>query len=86
MLFIVRKFSLKEKHHTLTGYNASVGFKLTAARFVNSAIVPILVNFGFSKWYKNGGLVQDATYLVLFIAVGEPLMLYCDPWYIKRKV
>jgi hypothetical protein len=85
MLMIVRKFSLQERPHTLTGYNASVGFKLTAARFVNSAIIPILVNYEFSKWYRQGGLAQNATFLVFAIALQEPLMLFCDPWFLKRK-
>jgi hypothetical protein len=45
LLIIVRKFSLRENHITYTSYNLSVAFKLTIARFVNSAIIPILVNY-----------------------------------------
>jgi hypothetical protein len=44
LLIVVRKLSLKERHHTLTNYNLSVALKLTAARFINSALVPIIVN------------------------------------------
>ena len=51
LLIVVRKLSLKERHHTLTNYNLSVAMKLTAARFINSALVPIIVNWQTKEWF-----------------------------------
>lgn len=51
LLIVVRKLSLKERHLTLTNYNLSVATKLTAARFINSALVPIIVNWSIEEWF-----------------------------------
>ena len=48
---VVRLFSQYEKYETLTAMDISVAFKLTLARFVNTAIVPIMVNGDASKWF-----------------------------------
>jgi Skp family chaperone for outer membrane proteins len=84
LLIVVRKFSLKERHLTLTGYNLSVATKLTLARFFNSAMVPIFVNWEIENWFDQGGLVQDVSYLILIIAFTEPLTMLIDVFYIKR--
>jgi hypothetical protein len=42
---IVRFMSVKERQETYTAYNLSVAFKLALARFINTAIVPTVVNF-----------------------------------------
>ena len=55
----MRNLSAKEKHETLTAYNLSVAFKLTFARFINTAIVPVIVNISSDKWFNEGGLVSD---------------------------
>jgi hypothetical protein len=47
---VVRRFSLYEKHETYSNHNISVAMKLTIARFLNTAIVPILVNRSFTRW------------------------------------
>lgn len=57
LLIVVRKLSLKERHLTLTNYNLSVATKLTAARFINTALVPFFVNWFVEDWFKQGGLV-----------------------------
>lgn len=41
---VVRKLSLYEESETITAYNLSVALKLTLVRFVNTAIVPLVVN------------------------------------------
>jgi len=56
---IVRTLSVKEKHETYTAYNLSVAFKLTFARFINTAIVPCIVNIKVGQWFREGGLVSD---------------------------
>lgn len=49
MKIVVRKLSFYEKHDTYTAHNISVAFKLTVARFINSAIVPLVVNVSNSS-------------------------------------
>lgn len=41
---VIRKLSLYEESETMTAYNLSVALKLTLVRFVNTAIVPLVVN------------------------------------------
>ncbi len=57
MLKVVRLLSFYEYNETLTDYNISVAFKLTYARFINTAIVPIIVNLNSKSWFTPGGLV-----------------------------
>jgi len=51
LITIVRTLSIKEKHETYTEYNLSVAFKLTFCRFINTAIVPMIVNITADKWF-----------------------------------
>lgn len=57
ILRVVRLLSFYEYNETLTDYNISVAFKLTYARFINTAIVPIIVNIDHNNWFMTGGLV-----------------------------
>lgn len=57
--WVVKTLSIKEKHETYTAYNLSVAFKMTFARFINSAVVPCIVNISSDKWFNEGGLVSD---------------------------
>lgn len=83
---IVRKFSLYEKQDTLTAYNMSVAFKLTIARFVNSAVVPVVVNVSVNDWFNDGGLVTVAFYVVLSVSFVDPFLTLVDPFIIIRYV
>ena len=47
---VVRKMSTYEKHDTWTADSVSIAFKLTAARFVNTSIIPLLINSTFDSW------------------------------------
>ncbi len=54
-----------ERHDTVTSHNTSVAFKLLIVKFIDSTLIPLLVNSDPSKWYENNGLITDA-YSVLF--------------------
>lgn len=83
--FVVRKFSLSEKHSTLTAYNISVAFKLTMARFINTSIIPIVVNYKYEQYFNNGGLIPDVFYLILAISFVDPIMYWVDiPYQVRR--
>ena len=62
--FIVRRFSLAEKHETLTKLNVSVAIKLTIARFINSSVILVITNGDPKNWFKGGSLAYDATILI----------------------
>ena len=54
--------------------NVSVAFKLTIARFINSALVLVIVNSESRSWYKSGDLVYDATILIGILTFQGPIM------------
>jgi hypothetical protein len=64
MVFIIRRFSMEEKHETLTKLNVSVAVKLTVARFLNSSVILVLTNGDPKDWFKGGSLAYDATILI----------------------
>lgn len=81
---VVRKFSMMEHHETYTAYNLSVAFKLTFARFVNTSIVPIVVNVAHDYWFIDGGLISDIFYVMISISFLDPILYFFDPFYMMR--
>lgn len=73
-----------EKHETYTAYNLSVAFKLTLARFINTSIVPIVVNVASNRWFVDGGLVSDIFYIMVSISFLDPILYALDPFYVIR--
>ncbi len=85
LVILIRKFSISERHETYTKYNVSVAFKLTVATFVNSAIIPIAVNFDQdTEWFANGGLVVDIFYNFISISFITPILYLADVFFIIR--
>ncbi len=41
---VVRYLTQYEKLETSTAFNVSVAMKLTIARFINTAIIPVIIN------------------------------------------
>lgn len=76
---IMRRFSDMERHETQTKLNVSVAFKLTVARFLNSSLVIVLVNWDNAKnWYNGGNLVYDASILIVLLTFQPPLFYLMD--------
>ena len=65
--FVIRRYSLSEKHETATKMNVSVAIKLTIARFLNSSVTIILVNATPETWFQGGDLVYDASILIILL-------------------
>lgn len=65
--------SLKEKHETQTAYNLSVAFKLTLCMFINTALVPVLVNIYAYRWFVSGGLISDIFSIMIAISFIDPI-------------
>jgi len=83
---VVRTLSIKEKHETYTAYNLSVAFKLTFVRFINTAIVPCIVNISSDRWFVKGGLVNDAFSIMTSISFTEPITYVFDVGAIIRQL
>lgn len=64
LVYIIRRFSLGERHETTTKMNVSVAIKLTVARFINSSVILVVVNSDANRWFDGGSLVYDATILI----------------------
>ena len=82
----MRTLSIKEKHETYTAYNLSVAFKLTFVRFINTAIVPCIVNISSDRWFVKGGLVNDAFSIMTSVSFIEPITYVFDVGFIIRKL
>jgi hypothetical protein len=71
---VVVYLTVFERHETRTAYNLSVAMKLVIARFVNTAIVPVVVNIYSNRWFVDGGLVSDIFSIMVSIAFVDPLV------------
>lgn len=71
---VVRSMSEYEKHDTWTANSISIAFKLTVARFVNTSIIPLIINSSFNSWIETGGLVSNIFYLILSVAFLDPFL------------
>ena len=71
---VVVYLTVFERHETRTAYNLSVAMKLVIARFVNTAIVPVIVNIYSSRWFIDGGLVSDIFSIMISISFVDPIV------------
>jgi len=83
---MVRKLSIKENHETYTAYNLSVAFKLGIVRFINTAIVPTVINSAPNRWFPDGGLVSDYFSIMVAVSVTDPLLYILDFSFIVQKL
>ena len=65
LIRFVRRFSLFEKHQTVTKIDVSVALKLAIARFLNQSIILVLVNENTKRWFEGGSLASDASILMI---------------------
>ena len=81
----IKKLSAKEKHQTYTKFHLSTSFKLISALFVNTCIIPLLINLGRENWFENSGLVNDIFYNSLSQAFVNPTMYLFNISYFMKK-
>ncbi len=79
---IIRVFTSYEKHITNTSYNTSVAVKLTIALFLNSALVPLVVNW--DDFYSEHGLAKEVNYIMLANALFYPIAYVFNPNWVIR--
>ena len=83
---IVRSLSIKENHETYTAYNLSVAFKLGFVRFINTAIVPTVINWNHARWFVDGGLVNDYFSIMITVSFTDPILYVFDAGVIVQKI
>lgn len=71
--YVVRYLSVKERNDTYTEYNLSVAFKLFVVRFLNTAIVPVIVSANTDNWFINGGLVSNFFSIMISFSFTSPI-------------
>ena len=67
LIIAMKAFSLRERPHTQTVMNVNVAFKLSIARWLNSSVILVLVQWRADRWFDAGGLVEDAGVLILLM-------------------
>ena len=72
--WVVRYLTEKERHETYTAFNISIAIKLMLARFVNTAIVPVIINIQSDMWFNEGGLVSDLFSIMISISFIDPVL------------
>ncbi|CAD8147633.1 unnamed protein product [Paramecium octaurelia] len=91
MGLLIKKFVSLELHSTQTEFNISFANKLGIAQFLNTAIVPLLVNIALNdqdiltQTWKDGGLISDVCLVLIMNAIFPWLFNLLDPYYFYRQ-
>lgn len=83
---VIRILASFEKQETYTKYHRSVASKLSISMFINTAIVPIVVNASRDDWFRPGGLMVDIFYNALSISFISPILYFFTPGYFVKKL
>ena len=83
---VVRKLTAKEVHATYTKYHLSVSFKLVAAMFINTALIPLFVNLGSKAYFIDWGLVMNIFYNSITYAFITPFFYFANIGHIIKKI
>lgn len=86
LVTLIRRFSASEQHETHTKYTLSVALKLTIATFVNSGIIPLVVNRREQDWFTNSGLALDIYNNVISLSFVTPLLYLVDVMFFLRLI
>ncbi|CAI2379656.1 unnamed protein product [Moneuplotes crassus] len=69
-----------EGHDTYTSYTLSLTIKMVTTLYINTAIIPLCVNYEEKFWFSGTGLIADIFYNTLAICFLSPLMYLFDPF------
>ena len=84
---LIRLYSKQEMHYTWSNYNLSVGNKLVLAMFLNTAIIPLVINYDYkTMWFSAGGLAVNIFWIQVANAVVNPLIYLASPVYQLRRL
>jgi hypothetical protein len=83
---IIYAFSKSERQLTYSDFSISVAYKLTFARFVNTSLIPIIVNISIEYWFNDGGMVSEFFYIILSTSFLNPILCYFDVFYLLKLI
>ena len=63
-----------------------MAFKLTFVKFINTSIVPVVVNTYSGRWFVEGGLVQDIFSIMISLSFTDPILYLFDHGVILRAL
>jgi cytochrome bd-type quinol oxidase subunit 2 len=83
---IVRILTHAEKHTSYTSYHLSVMVKLVLAMYVNTAIIPLLINSRPSQWFTSSGLSADIFFNTLAVCFFGPIVYIWTPAQVLKSI
>ena len=87
MKLAVRYFSKFEKHKTYTYFNISTASKLIVSLFLNTAVIPVMVNYKKEEWFTGAGLCMDVFFNSLALSFVAPFVyVFFDIEYVFKKL
>ena len=79
IVIIVMPILTKLEHHiSVTDYQSSTSFKLAIAQFINSALVPLLINYKAKSYFSANGLIDQVLFNWVFLLFTTPLIEIFD--------
>jgi len=86
---LARSLTEYERHITYTGFTLSLTVKMVTTMYINTAIIPLCVNYQEKVWFARTGLIADIFYNTLAVCFLGPMLYIFDPYYLwkikKRK-
>lgn len=83
----IKVYSKQEMHHSQSTYNLSVANKLVIAMFLNTGIIPLVVNYDYKvMWFNTGGLANNIFWIQVSNAVVQPLLYLAAPVYQLKRI
>jgi hypothetical protein len=82
---VIKYISEFERHETHTKFRLTIALKETFSMFINTAIIPILVNLGRRNWFGTGDLSIDVFFIVITISFVTPTLHIFDYYYFWKK-
>lgn len=81
---IIRLFSSYQRLSTYSEYHLTVAVQLSIAMFINTGIVPLIINLDKENWFIASGLVVDIFFNIIGVSFIAPLTYVFDPMYLIR--
>ena len=90
MGFLMRRISMGEFYSTYSDYNQAVAWRISLVQFINSSFILIMSNYlvypdnlNIQMW-GDGGLANDAWFILLTNIIVNPISGFCNPFHILR--
>lgn len=82
----IMKVTPYERQTTYTENELSIIYKLVILKFCNTWLVPLLSNLSNKEWFKNHGLVEEVTMMIIFMNVGETFRVIFNYGYFIKMI